>query len=114
LATVLLAYAAEIRCYLEMDEPDEAIKLLDFGASEIQPRVQYHVNTLLTSNRSAYLHPHLKGKVDLRRLTNVLRWFDASLDENKVFEQQRENILHLSRGLAEWAKTIPTAIWDPL
>jgi hypothetical protein len=114
LATLLLTYAAEIRCYLEMEEPDEANTLLDLGASEIHPRVQCHVNNLLTSNRAAYLHPYLKGKVDLRRLTKSLRWFDPALDENKVFEQQRESLLQLSRGLNEWIKKLPSAIWDPL
>jgi hypothetical protein len=114
LATLLLAYAAEIRCYLEMEEPEEAIKLLDSGTAEIYPRVQCHVNDLFTSNRAAYLHPYLIGKVDLRRLTNSLRWFNPTLDENKVFEQQRENYLQLSRGLSEWIKTLPSAIWDPL
>src|SRR5262245_63131682 len=97
-----------------MEEPEEAIKLLDLGISEIYPRVQCHVNDLLTSNRAAYLHPSLKGKVDLRRLTNTLRWFDPGLDENKVFEQQREAFFQLSGGLHDWIKKMPSAIWDPL
>jgi len=114
LATLLLAYAAEIRCYLEMEEPEEAIKLLDLGVSEIYPLAQCHVNNLLTSNRAAYLHPYLIGKVDLTRLTNSLRWFDPTLDENRVFEQQRASYLQLSRGLSEWIRTLPSAVWDPL
>jgi hypothetical protein len=114
LKTLLLAYAAEIRCYLEMEEPEEALKLLDLGTSEIYPLVQCHVNNLLTSNRAAYLHPYLIGKVDLRRLTNGLRWFDPTLDENKVFEQQRENYLKLGRDLSDWIRTLPSAIWDPI
>lgn len=114
LATLLLAYAAEIRCYLEMGEPQEALKLLELGVAEIHPRVQFHVNTLLTSNRSAYLHPELKGTIDLRRLTNVMRWFDPTLDENAVFEQQRDNFLRLSKDFDGWVRTLPTAIWDPL
>jgi len=114
LATLLLAYAAEIRCYLEMGEPQEAIKLLELGVAEIHPRVQFHVNTLLTSNPSAYLHPELKGTIDLRRLTSVMRWFDPTLDENAVFEQQRDNFSRLSKDFDGWVKTLPTAIWDPL
>jgi tetratricopeptide (TPR) repeat protein len=114
LATLLLAYAAEIRCYLEMEEPEEAIKLLELGTSEIWPLAQCHVNNLLTSNRAAYLHPYLIGKIDLRRFTDSLRSFDPTLDENKVFEQQRENYLKLGRGLGEWIRTLPSAIWDPV
>lgn len=114
LSTLLLAYVAEIRCYLEMGEPEEAMKLLDLGVSDIYPRVQYHVNTLLTSNRSAYLHPTLRAKIDLSRLTRVLRWFNPSLDENSVFEQQRDNFFQLNYGLEHWIKTLPTAIWDPM
>jgi tetratricopeptide (TPR) repeat protein len=114
LATLLLAYAAEIRCYLEMGEPQEAIKLLKVGIGEIYPRVQFHVNTLLTSNRSAYLHPALKGTIDLRRLTKVLQWFEPTLDENAVFEQQRGNFFNLTKTFDGWVRSLPPAVWDPL
>lgn len=114
LSTLLLAYAAEIRCYLEMGEPQEAIKLLNLGVAEIYPRVQFHVNTLLTSNRSAYLHPALKGTIELHRLTKVLQWFEPTLDENAVFEQQRDSFFHLSKTFDGWVNTLPTAIWDPV
>lgn len=72
------------------------------------------LNTLLTSNPAAYLHPTLKGKVDLRRFTKVLRWLNPTLDENAVFEEQRDNLFNLTKQSDEWLKTLPKAVWDPV
>jgi len=114
LATLSLSYVAEARCYLELEELDAARQLLDAGASYLDARVRYYVNVLLTSNPAAYLHPCLKGKVDLQRLTKVFQWFRPGLDERTVFEEQRENIFNLAQNQEQWIKTLPLAIWDPV
>lgn len=113
LATLTLAFVAETRCYLELEELALAKRRLDSGAIDLNRHVRNQLNTLLTSNPSAYLHPTLKGTVDLRRLTNVLRWLHPSLDENAVFEEQRQNLFNLTEHLDEWLETLPSAIWDP-
>jgi hypothetical protein len=113
LATLTLAFVAEARCYLEIEELDLARRHLESGAIDLERHVRNQLNTLLTSNPSAYLHPALKGKVDLRRLTRVLRWLHPSLDENTVFEEQRQNLFNLVEHLDEWTETLPSAIWDP-
>lgn len=113
LATLTLAFVAETRCYLELEELDLAGRRLDSGAIDLERHVRNQLNTLLTSNPSAYLHPSLKGTVDLRRLTKVLRWLNPSLDENAVFEEQRQNLFNLTEHLDEWLETLPSAIWDP-
>jgi hypothetical protein len=59
LATLCLAYVTEARCYLELDEIDTAHRRLQEGAAVLRPRFTKHVNTLLTSNPAAYLHPSL-------------------------------------------------------
>jgi hypothetical protein len=114
LATLSLSYVAEARCYLELEELDTARQLLDAGATYLDARVRYYVHVLLTSNPSAYLHPSLKGKVDLQRLTKVFQWFRPELDERTVFEEQRENIFNLAQNQEQWIQTLPLAIWDPI
>jgi len=115
LLTLSLAYVAETRCYLELEELETARRRLQEGAAVLQPRVKQHVNTLLTSNPAVYLHPALKGQVDLSRLTQVYQWLDPTLDENTVFESQRENLFRLVQRpwSRQWMDSLPVAIWDP-
>ena len=113
LATLSLAYVAEARCYLELEELDAAAQRLSAGASALRPHVRGQIETLLTSNPAAYLHPALTGRVDLRRLTQVLRWIDPGLDENAVFEAQRGNFAKLVRSPETWSDSLPSAVWDP-
>jgi hypothetical protein len=113
LAILALAYVAESRCYLELEEVGTAQRILEHGTVAVGSRVRRHVQTLLTSNPAAYLHPDLRGTIDLRRLTWVLRWLDPALDENAVFEAQRENLFAIARKPEEWIQGLPRAIWDP-
>ena len=113
LATLTLASVAEARCYLELEELGRASQRLKTASAAIMPHVRGHVTTLLTSNPAAYLHPALKGRVDLARLTKVLNWLTPGLDENEVFEQQRLNFAQLVKAGDEWAQTLPSALWDP-
>ena len=113
IATLALTYVAEARRYLELEEIDVVRQLLQTGAVAITTRVRQHVQTLLTSNPAAYLHPLLRGAIDLRRLTAVLRWIDPTLtDEHAVFEAQRENFFTFARGTDTWIQSLPPAIWD--
>lgn len=91
LSTLCLAYVAEVRCYLELEEIDTARRRLQEGAAILRPRFEEHISTLLTSNPAAYLHPSLKEQVGLKRLTKVYRWLEPGLDESDVFEMQRDS-----------------------
>lgn len=114
LATLMLIYITEARCYLELEEIDTAQRLLQNSVSVVDTRVRQHVQTLLTSNPAAYLHPLLCDTIDLGRLTHVLRWLDPALtDERAVFEAQRENLFTIARGTDPWIQSLPPAIWDP-
>jgi hypothetical protein len=113
LETLCLAHVAEARCYLELEELAMAQRLLDEGCDALRARLRQHVQALLTSNPAAYLHPNLKGKVDLRRLTHVYQWLDPSLDENTVFEGLREQLCDLIQYPEKWVETLPPAVWDP-
>jgi hypothetical protein len=113
LATLTLTSVAEARCYLELEELNRASQRLKTALTTIQPHVRGHVTTLLTSNPAAYLHPALKGRVDLARFTKVLNWLTPGIDENAVFEQQRSNFVQLVKGQDTWTQTLPSALWDP-
>lgn len=112
LLTLSLAYVAEARCYLELEEPDTAIRRLQEGAAILRPRIQRYVEILLTSNPAAYLQPQFKDKIDLRRLTRIYQWINPALDENAVFELQRENFVKLVQNPNKWVDSLPSAILD--
>lgn len=113
LSTLCLAYVTEVRCYLELEEIDTAHRRLQEGIAMLHPRFEKHVNTLLTSNPAAYLHPSLKEYVDLKRLTKVYQWLEPGVDESDVFEMQRENLFELSQNPEVWINSLPQAILVP-
>jgi len=110
LSTLCLAYVTEVRCYLELNELDTARRRLQEGTAILRSRFEKHINTLLTSNPAAYLHPSLKGQVGLKRLTQVYQWLKPGLDESDVFEMQRENLFNLAQKPEEWISSLPQAI----
>ena len=113
LSTLCLAYVTEVRCYLELEEIDTAHRRLQESAAELRPRFEKHIDTLLTSNPAAYLHPSLKDEVGLKRLTQVYQWVDPGLTESDVFEMQRENLFKLAQDPSEWTNSLPQAIRIP-
>jgi hypothetical protein len=114
LATLCLAYVTEVRCYLELNELDTALQRLGEGIAVLRPRFEAHARTLLTSNPAAYLHSCLKGRVDLKRLAAVYRWLEPGVDDNAVFEAQRDNLFSLARDPDGWVASLPPAIRLPV
>lgn len=112
LLTLSLAYLAEARCHLELGEPNIALRRFQEGATVLRSRIQKYIDLLLTSNPAVYLHPQFKGQIDLRRLTRIYQWTDPTLDENAVFEMQRENLAKLMADPNQWVNSLPPAIWD--
>jgi len=110
LLTLSLAYLAEIRCYLELEEHETALRRFQEGARVIRSRIQKYVDILLTSNPAAYLQPHLKGQTDLKRLTQIYQWIDPTLEENAVFEMHRENLFKMAQEPHKWVEWLPPAI----
>ncbi len=110
LLTLSLAYIAEARCHLELGEPETALNRFQEGAKVLRSRIHKYVELLLTSNPAAYLQPQFKGQIDLRRLTRIYQWIDPALDENAVFELQRENLLKMAQESDKWAESLPAAI----
>jgi tetratricopeptide (TPR) repeat protein len=115
LLTLSLAYLAEARCYLELEEWDTALERFQEGAVKVRSRIHRYVELLLTSNPAAYLDPEFKGQIDLRRVTRIYQWLDPSLDENAVFELQRDNLFNLRKEQGtesgyKWVNSLPAAI----
>jgi tetratricopeptide (TPR) repeat protein len=113
LLTLSLAYLAEARCYLELEEHETALHRFQKGAKILRPRIKKYIDILLTSNPAAYLQPQFKGQIDLRRLVRIYQWIDPNLDENAVFEMQRENLFKMGEELYstyKWVDSLPPAI----
>lgn len=115
LLTLSLAYIAEARCHLELEESDVALQRLEVGYKVIGDRIRKYIDILLTSNPAAYLHPKFKDEIGLSRLTKVYQWIDPNLDESAVFEMQRDNIFSLNKDQGsesgyEWVNKLPQAI----
>ena len=115
LLTLCLAYIAEARCYLELEEFDTAIRRLQEGQEQVKNRIEKYVDTLLSSNPLMYLHPSLKDKTNLPRLTRIYQWKDSSLDEVRVFELLREHLVpqsdkSWSSQVNEWIKSLPLSM----
>lgn len=109
LLTLALVYVTEVRCYLEPEELGTAQRRLGDGLAHLRPRFEQLVRVLLTSNPAAYSHPALKGRIKLRRLTRVYQWLQPDLDENSVFEAQRDNLFALARQPEAWISSLPPA-----
>jgi hypothetical protein len=115
LLTLALAYLAEARCYLELEEWDTALHRFQEGATKVRARMHRYVELLLTANPAAYLDPQFKGQIDLQRLTRIYQWLDPALDANAVFELQRENLFNWKKekGIEssyKWVNSLPAAI----
>ncbi|KGF72697.1 hypothetical protein DO97_06670 [Neosynechococcus sphagnicola sy1] len=118
-----LAYVAEARCYLELNEFDTAIKRFKEGKHEINIRIERYVDSLLTSKPLMYLHPKLKGRTDLSRLTRIYQWKNSVqsennnslLTENSVFELLRTNMvpqrdMSWTSQVNEWIDSLPACV----
>ncbi len=110
LLTLSLAYIAEARCHLELGEPDTAMSRFQEGAVKIRSCIQRYIELLLTSNPAIYLQPQFKEQIDLRRLTQIYQWIDPTLDENAVFQMQRENLFKIAQEPNKWVESLPPAI----
>ncbi|WP_392533130.1 hypothetical protein [Nostoc sp. C117] len=110
--TLSLAYIAEARCHLELEEHETALRRFQEGGKFIRLLLKKYIELMLTSNPAAYLHPQFKGQIDLHKLTQIYQWIDPNFDENTVFEMQRENIFKLTQSHDEWLSSLPSAIVD--
>ncbi|WP_066424233.1 hypothetical protein [Anabaena sp. 4-3] len=112
IVTLSLAYIAEARCYLELEEQETAIRRFQEAAKILRLLINKYIEIMLTSNPAVYLHPQFKGQIDLGRITKIYQWIDPNLDENAVFDLQRENLFKIAQDSNHWLSTLPSAIVD--
>lgn len=110
LLTLSLAYLAQVHCYLELGESKKALARLQEGIEKLNSRFQKYVEVLLTDNPAIYLQPQLKGKISLTRLTKIYQWLNPNLDENAVFELQRDNLFELAKYSMQSVKDLPSPV----
>ena len=110
--TLSLAYIAEARCYLELEEHETAIRRFQEGTKVISLLVNQYIEIMLTSNPAVYLHPEFQGQIDLKRLAKIYQWINSDLDENAVFENQRKNLFKIAKDHTQWIDSLPPAILD--
>lgn len=114
LSTLILAYVTVSRCYLELGEVETANHHLKEGRETLSSRVQRLYTSLIEVNPALYLHPLVQDSISLRRLTQLLRHQDPSLDEAAVFEKLRRPFRDmLTQNPDWWLKKLPLSIWDP-
>jgi tetratricopeptide (TPR) repeat protein len=114
LLTLCLAYIAEARCYLELEEFDTATRRFQEGKKQIDAHIEKYIDLLLTDNPLMYLHPKLKEKTDLSRLTRIYQWKDSSLTESSVFDLMRDKMVPhddlWSSHIDKWIESLPASI----
>ncbi len=113
LLTLCLAYLAEIRCYLELEELDVALERLSVAQYQVRSLVEKYIDLLVISNPLIFLHPDLKEKISLSRLTKIYQWKDTNFNESLVFDELRMNFdvkgnhSKLQFDIIRWVKQIP-------
>ncbi|NJL83997.1 MAG: hypothetical protein HC890_15675 [Chloroflexaceae bacterium] len=110
LLTLYLAYIAEARCYLELEEFETATRRFREGSAQVRLRVEKYVDLLLTSCPLMYLHPALKEKTDLSRLTKIYQWKNPELDENSAFELMRNEFISNDNQFNKWIESLPASV----
>lgn len=113
LLTLCLAHISEARCYLELEEPETAIRRFEEGRKIVKTRIEKYIDILLTPNPSMYLSSPLIGHTDLSRITRIFQWKDPTLNENSVFEMFRKSDFNFDisdSSLGIWMEYLPAPI----
>jgi hypothetical protein len=110
LTTLCLAYVTEARCYLELEEVGMARSRLIEGVKVAHPLFKQLIETLLTSNPAAYLHPSLREYIGMKRLTRLYRWIQPGIKLEDLVEMQLDKMFDFAQAPEEWVDSLPQAI----
>jgi hypothetical protein len=110
--SLLLTYVARARCYLELDEINNAVLCLKEGAEVLRFHVEKYVKNLLTSQLIARVVAKtvghnfvilgvgttLESPIELNRLAQICKWLEPELnnildDKSILFEAQGKNLV---------------------
>jgi len=101
-----LAYITEVKCYLELEEHEMALKRLAEAEETVRPRIKSYVKHLLTKNPSGYLHLACKG-VNLSDILEILKYITGELDTDKLFDQYLRKSIFNCKDIESWIESIP-------
>lgn len=104
LPTLSLAYVAEAKCYLEMEEISMALLRLQEGMEVLQPRYKQYVMQQFANPKALFMHPDCKDKIGTLRLVSAYKWLEKGIRPYEVFEREDEKLSTIMQ-----ASSIPTA-----
>ncbi len=117
LATLRLAYMAEVRCYLELEEVELALMRLDEGIEVLQPRCRRHLNQQLLNPKLLFLHPDCRNTISQPQLVSVYQWAQAGITDREVLERESKKLAKVKEAtsgptVSELAKDYKNAVTD--
>ncbi|MFT0796998.1 hypothetical protein, partial [Synechococcus sp. H70.1] len=101
-----LVYVTEIKCYLELEEHEMALKRLAEAKEVLEPRIRKYVKLLLTENPSGYLHRDCQG-VSLSSVVEILKYVKGESDASKLFDEYIRPAIFNSQSIKSWTDSIP-------
>ncbi|MFS8860820.1 hypothetical protein [Synechococcus sp. H60.4] len=101
-----LVYVTEIKCYLELEEHEMALKRLAEAKEVLEPRIRKYVKLLLTENPSGYLHRDCQG-VSLSSVVEILKYATGESDTNKLFDEYIRPAIFSAQDIESYLDSMP-------
>ena len=101
-----LVYVTEIKCYLELEEHEIALKRLAEAEEILRPRIRKYVELLLTTKPSVYLHKACQG-VSLSSVVEILKYVKGESDVDKLFDEYIRPAIFSAQSIKSWTDSIP-------
>ena len=101
-----LVYVTEIKCYLELEEHEMALKRLAEAEEILKPRIRDYINLLLTKNPSGYLHRTCQG-VSLSSVVEILKYGTGESDTNKLFDEYIRPAIFSAQDIESYFDSMP-------
>ncbi len=102
-----LVYVTEIKCYLELEEHEIALKRLAEAEEILRPRIREYVELLLTKNPSVYLHKACQ-KVSLSSVVEILKYVKGESDVDKLFDEYIRPAIFSEQSIESYFDSMPT------
>ncbi|MFT0814634.1 hypothetical protein [Synechococcus sp. OH20] len=101
-----LVYVTEIKCYLELEEHEMALKRLAEAEEILKPRIRDYIKLLLTKNPSGYLHRTCQG-VSLSSVVEILKYATGESDTNKLFDEYIRPAIFSAQDIESYLDSMP-------
>jgi hypothetical protein len=96
-----------------LGETETAWRHFQEGEAALSSCVKQYYSSIIGVNPAIFLHPALADSISLKRLTRLLRHYDASLTENSTFESLRRAIgTTAGQNPETWLRRLPASGWN--